>query len=195
LQTPLGLDELRYRDEREAAAQRMLDEGGVKITKIHEKHGEGVEIEGEAHDKRARRIYQASFTVDAEGRTINASCTSPEFRRSGLREGPTAPMIALRLLYGRQRSELELARRTLEGRRLIRAETRTFIRREAEGTMMFRVSLDGKLLTLRWGPVREPLRQQRRWFEAEAEAHESYFAKLDELSTKGFIDATAAELV
>jgi len=196
LASPPALDELRFRDGREAEAHRLLEtEGAVRLVRVHDLGSEGTKIEGEVDDPQAHRSYKTSFTLDREGRTVDASCTSPQFRRSGLREGPTVPMIALRLLYARQRAELERARNTEEGRRLIRAETRVFVRRDhgAGGSLTYRVSLDHRQVTVRWGSHPERMRMQRLLFPTPEEASTEYFGRLEKLSHKGFIDASAAE--
>jgi hypothetical protein len=198
LSVPLDPEVLRFRDAREAEAHRLLatrtDAGdAVRLTRVHDLGSEGTKIEGEVDDPQAHRSYKTSFTLDREGRTVDASCTSPQFRRSGLREGPTVPMMALRLLYARQRAELERARNTEEGRRLIRAETRTFVRRDRTGSLTFRVSLDHRQVTVRWGPHPERMRMQRLLFSTPEEASTEYFGRLEKLSHKGFIDASAAD--
>jgi hypothetical protein len=193
---PLDPAKLRYRDQREEAAHRLLAVAGqVRLTKVHDLGGEGVSIEGEVEDRAAHRIYKTSFTIDREGRTVDASCTSPQFRRSGLREGPTVPMIALRLLYAREQAELERARNTEEGRRLIRAETRTLIRRETDGTTMYRLSLSDRQVTIRWGAHPDAMRMSRLFFGTGDEARDEYFRRLGECSDRGFIDASAAEAI
>lgn len=194
LATPPDPEALRFRDAREGEAHRLLaTEGAVRLTRVHDLGSEGTKIEGEVDDPQAHRSYKTSFTLDREGRTVDASCTSPQFRRSGLREGPTVPMIALRLLYARQRAELERARSTEEGRRLIRAETRTFVRRDTTGSQTFRVSLDHRQVTVRWGPHPDRMRMQRLLFTTPEEASTEYFGRLEKLTARGFIDASAAE--
>lgn len=193
---PIDAERLKYRDAREEEAHRLLEgEGQVELTRVHDLGGEGVRIEGEVTDTKAHRTYKTSFTLDREGRTVDASCTSPQFRRSGLKEGPTVPMIALRLLYARRQAELERARGTAEGRALIRAETRVFIRRTDSGSTMYRVSLDDRQVIVRWGEHPDQLRMHRLVFTTGDEAREEYFGRLDRLAKKGFIDASAAEAV
>ncbi len=189
---PPAIDQLRYRDDREAAAHRLLEgDGQVRLTKVHDLGIDGVRIEGEAQDRAAHRTYRTSFTLDREGRTVDAECTSPQFRRAGLREGPTVPMIAIRLLYARQQAELDRARDSVEGRKLIRAETRTFVRRDRWGAQTYRVSLDERQVTVRWGPHPEAMRMQRTFFSTADEARTAYFGRLQELAQRGFIDASA----
>ncbi|MEM9454273.1 MAG: hypothetical protein AAGF11_08850 [Myxococcota bacterium] len=194
LASPPDPETLRFRDAREAEAHRLLDtEGAVTLTRVHDLGREGTKIEGTVEDPQAHRSYKTSFTLDREGRTVDASCTSPQFRRSGLREGPTVPMMALRLLYARQRAELERARNTEEGRQLIRAETRTFVRRHREGSLTYRVSLDHRQVTVRWGPHPDRMRMQRLLFSSSEEASVEYFGRLETLSSRGFVDASAAQ--
>lgn len=193
---PLDAEKLRYRDDREEEAHRLLAvKNQVRLVRIHDLGAEGVRIEGEVDDKQAHRSYKTSFTLDREGRTVDASCTSPQFRRSGLREGPTAPMIALRLLYARQQAELERARGTAKGRQLIRAETRTLIRRERAQATYYRISLDERQVVVRWGQRLDRLRAQRLFFGSAEDARTDYFGRLESLADKGFIDSSAGEQV
>jgi hypothetical protein len=196
--TPVDEAVIRFGSEREARAHRLLGDGGpgageVKVTKVHEVVGEGTRIHGEVVDREAVRSFFPAFTLDLEGRVKEASCGCPPFRRSGLREGPCEHMIALRLAYARQRAAEEALRQTPEGRKLIRAETRSYVRREASGQeQVYRVSLDGKLVSVEWGPRLGEPRRQKLWFDTDAEARAAYFARLEALASEGFIDAASA---
>ena len=105
------------------------------------------------------------------------------------------PMIALRLAYARAQAALEAARGTPEGRKLIRAETRTLVRRERGGATTYRISLDERQVTLRWGRRLDAMRMHRMFFGDADAARDEYFARLDRLAVKGFIDSSAAEAV
>ena len=196
--TPVDEAVIRFGSEREARAHRLLGDGGpgageVKVTKVHEMVGEGTRIHGEVVDREAVRSFFPAFTMDLEGRVKEASCGCPPFRRSGLREGPCEHMIALRLAYARQRAAEEALRQTPEGRKLIRAETRSYVRREASGQeQVYRVSLDGKVVAVEWGPRLGEPRRQKLWFDTDAEARAAYFARLETLASEGFIDAASA---
>ncbi len=191
LATPPPADDLRFRDAREAAAHRLLaDAAQVVLTKVHDLGADGQRIEGQVDDGRAHRRFHAAFTIDREGRTAGASCTCPAFRRAGIKEGPCEHMIALRVLHAREQARLEAARGTEEGKRLIRAETRTLFRRGARGSETFRLSLDDRAVIARWGQD-EPLRMSRQLHATADDARLAYFARLDELAEKGYIDATA----
>lgn len=196
LAEPIDADELRYRDDNEEAAHRLLEVAGqVRLTTVHDLGAEGVRIEGEVEDKQAHRTFVTSFTIDREGRTVDAACTSPQFRRAGLREGPTVPMIALRLFYSRQRADLERARDTEEGRRLIRAETRMLIRRGKQGATIMRISLSDRRVVVRWGPHPDDMRMTQQQFSSADDARGEYFRRLAGCAERGFIDASAAEAV
>jgi hypothetical protein len=196
LAQPLDSDALRYRDAREEHAHRLLAvPDQVRLTHVHDLGADGVRIEGEVEDRQAHRTYKTSFTIDREGRTVDAACTSPQFRRAGLREGPTVPMIALRLLYARQQAELERARETEEGRKQIRAETRTLLKRGEQGATLYRVSLRDRQVTVRWGDHPERLRMQRLLFPTIDDARDEYFRRLGVYASQGFIDASQAEAV
>ena len=96
------------------------------------------------------------------------------------------------LTYARQRAKEEALRLTPEGRKTIRAETRTYVRRDAEGKeTVFRVSLDDKLVFVRWGDRHAEPRQQRLWYDTDRDARSAYFARLDALSARPLLDITA----
>lgn len=194
---PIDLAAIRYGSEREAQAHRLLGderegEGAVALTKVHDIAGEGTELVGQVEDKVARRTYTPSFTLDVEGRVSGASCQCATFRRAGLREGPCEHMIALRLFHARRRAQEEALRRTPEGRKLIRSETRTLVRRDGLGPeTVYRVTLDARAVLLRWGPRSEEPRRQQLWFDTDEAAREAYFARLESLAAERFIDAEA----
>jgi hypothetical protein len=108
-------------------------------------------------------------------------------------------MIALRLLFARRQAELERARGTEEGRKLIRAETRVLVRRGGSrhepGSLTYRLSLDDREVVVRWGSHPERMRMHRLRFANPEDARDEYFGRLTSLGDKGFIDASAAEMV
>jgi hypothetical protein len=91
--------------------------------------------------------------------------------------------------YAREQARLEAARGTPEGRSLITAETRVLMRRTARGAELYRLSLDGRSVTARFGRG-EPLRMQRLRFDSPSDARTAYFARLEQLAQKGYLDAT-----
>ena len=190
LATPPPPNALRFRDAREAAAHRLLGEAAaVTLTKVHDQGNDGRTIEGQVVDAKAHRTFFPSFTIDREGRTSAASCTCSAFRRAGIKEGPCEHMIALRVSFAREQARLESARTTTEGRALIMAETRTLMRRTQRGAETYRLSLDGRHVVARFG-LGDALRMQRLRFDSADDARTAYFARLEELATKGYLDAT-----
>jgi hypothetical protein len=190
LSTPVSPAALRFRDAREAAAHRLLEQpGAVVLTKVHDRGAEGRGIEGQVVDAAAHRTYHPAFTIDREGRTAQATCTCPAFRRAGTKEGPCEHMIALRVQLAREQARLEAARQTEEGRALVTAETRVLTRRTARGAETFRLSLDGRQVTARYG-LTEPLRMLSLRFDTADEARAAYFTRLADLGAKGYLDAT-----
>ncbi|MDP3500290.1 MAG: SWIM zinc finger family protein [Myxococcales bacterium] len=190
LDAPIDVSLIRFGGEREKLAHRLLDgAGAVKLTKVHDLGSEGTELTGEVEDLEARRTFTPGFTLDPEGRVRGASCTCLHFKRSGTREGPCEHLLALRLFHQRRQLHDEAARLTPEGRALIRAETRTYVRREGTQEIVYRVSLDSKLVRVLWGPRNQEARQQRTWFDSDSQARDAYFARLDGLTADGFIDA------
>jgi hypothetical protein len=202
LPAPVDPGRIRYGSPREAAAHRLLGDGAaptadVAVTKLHTIAGEGQEISGEVKDRQARRGFLPRFTVDLEGQVRDAWCNCPTYQRSGVREGPCEHMIALYVFYKREAEKAERLRTTADGRKLVRAETRTLVRRDAVGAQQrIRLSLDARSVRVerRQAAAGQPLgeeRIQRTWFDTDAEAREAYFARLDDLTEKGFIDTDA----
>lgn len=188
--TPVAPAALRFRDAREAAAHRLLGEAAaVTLTKVADQGIEGRAIEGQVVDHKAHRTFHAGFTIDREGRTTAASCTCSAFRRAGIKEGPCEHLIAVRVAYARSLAALEAARQTPEGRAAITAETRVLLRRTDAGAESYRLSLDGRDVTARFGGGGTP-RMQRLRFGSADEARAAYFARLEKLATKGYLDAT-----
>jgi len=187
---PIAPAALAFRDAREAAAHRLLAEpGAVTLTKVADEGSEGRAIEGQVVDAKAHRTFYPSFTIDAESRTSAATCTCSAFRRAGVKEGPCEHMIALRVQYAREQARLEAERATPEGRARITAETRVLMRRTPAGAELYRLSLDGRSVTARFGRG-DPLRMQRIRFDSPSDARTAYFERLEQLAQKGYLDAT-----
>jgi predicted nucleic acid-binding Zn finger protein len=190
LAEPVDESAIRFGSAREAQAHRLL-EGKVSVEKVHHMAGEGVEISGEIDDKAMHRSFSPRFFLDVEGQVTDAWCNCPTYMRSALREGPCEHMIALRVKYQRDQVEAEHLRTTPEGRKLVRAETRTLLRRDASGAQTsYRVSLDDRVVRIA-RVVGSDARHQRLWFDTDAQARTAYFERLDALGEEGFIDTDA----
>ncbi|HTL37488.1 MAG TPA: SWIM zinc finger family protein, partial [Kofleriaceae bacterium] len=149
-------------------------------------------IEGQVTDAKAHRTFYPQFTIDREGRTTGAQCTCSAFRRAGIKEGPCEHMVALRVQLAREQARLEADRMTAEGRARITAETRTLLRRTDRGAETYRISLDGRLVVSRFGGAVTGAseRMQKLRFDSIDDARAAYFARLADLSAKGYLDAT-----
>lgn len=206
LAEPVDEASIRYGSEREARAHRLLGDGAkaeasIQIVKLHVIAGEGIEIWGELADAASKRTFTPRFLVDGEDQVQSAWCNCPTYQRSQLREGPCEHMLALRVFQRRRAEELERQRNTPEGRKLIVAETRTLLRRDARGReVSYRVSLDGRVVHLHWtdpdrsgNKVPSEPRFQRTWFDSGDDARRAYFKRLESLESEGFVDASTAD--
>lgn len=195
--TPLPTERLKHRNEREERANHLLalseesEEPIVKITKFNNVLGQGVEIHGEVEDKEAFRTYQCSFFVDVDGRMSRTKCTSPWFQRTSGKEGPSEYILALYLLHAKQRAEEARKRESGEDRQVIVAETRTLARRVGDVETLYQLTLDHKQVRVQWGPRGQELREQKLNFNQPSDARDEYFARIDKLTAKGYIEAQA----
>jgi hypothetical protein len=191
--TGVPLDPLRlaYRSDREKQAHDLLaTKDAVKITREAHHPGEGVEITGQVTVAADGRSYRVSFLVDDEGRVRKADDTSPFFRKHKLSKGPSAPLIALRMAHAQFEAKRAANRGKARGR--VQVETRTYSQRHPKGEMVYQVALDRTRIKVRWGERSEARpRVQQQFFDSVADARAAYFARVDDLETRGFLDASA----
>jgi predicted DNA-binding WGR domain protein len=98
-------------------------------------------------------------------------------------------LVALRMLQARE----EIKRRQGAGppRSTIQVETRTYTKRHEKHEEVHQLSLDRRRLKMRWGRRDAPLRVQSLTFNTVEAAREAYFSRVDELESRGYLDATA----
>jgi hypothetical protein len=98
--------------------------------------------------------------------------------------------VALRLAAARE----EAARRAQRGgaRGTVVIETRTYAKRRAAGEDVYQIALDRRRVKVRWGLRGQPPRVQSLVFGSVEEAQAAYFARVDDLERRGFLDATAS---
>jgi hypothetical protein len=188
-EAPLDLARLEYRNQRERIAHDLLTRrGAVRITSENRIPGTGLELTGRVVVSEDKREYRPQLLLAGEGQVNRAECTCPTFRKQGLKAGPCVHLIALRLAHAEQE-----VRRGQEGdpRQTVTVETRTFSKRDPEGEDVFQVSLERQRLKVRWGRAGQALRLQTLRFNTLDEARAAYFARIDGLSARGFLDATA----
>jgi predicted DNA-binding WGR domain protein len=186
---PLNLERLEYRNQRERKAHDLIArKGAVKIVSENRIYNAGLELTGKAAVAEDKREYRPQMLIAEEGHVSRAECTCAFFRKQGLKAGPCEHLIALRLAYSlEQRKQAESGK----ARQTITAETRAFSRRDAEGEQVFQVTLDQNRLKIRWGRSGEKMRLQNLHFNSVDEARAAYFARVDELGARGYLDATA----
>jgi len=95
------------------------------------------------------------------------------------------------LLYNRQTSAQEALRKSGEDRQIIVAETRALTKRTGSVEQLVQLTLDHKKLHVQWGQRGTELRTQKLHFNSPEEARQEYFARIDGLHNKGYIDTEA----
>ena len=178
---------LAYRNDRERVAHDLADGGAVRIESEERQAGLGVGLVGEVEVKADERTYRPSFFIDDDGRVQKPSCTCHHFRSHGLKEGPCAHMLALRLAYAQVLAERDAGRGSLP-----MVETRTYSRRDAGGEAITQVSLQERRVRVRWGQrADEDFRVQNLVFDTPGEARVAFDGRVGALEAAGWLDATA----
>lgn len=190
LATPPDPDRLRYRTPEERAAHDLLAiRDAVNVVKENRILGEGLELVGKVVVAAEKREYRPQMMLTEDDRVKKAECTCAFYRQHKMKEGPCAHLVALRLLQAQQEAE-RIANRGKQ-RSSITVETRTYVRRHDRGEDIYRVSLDQKGLQTQWGQRGAGLRSQKLVFNSVPEARDAYFARVEALEAKGFLDASA----
>jgi hypothetical protein len=188
-EAPLDLGRLEYRNQRERSAHDLLARrGAVQIVSENRIAGTGLELTGKVAVSEDRREYRPVMLLNEEGQVSKAECTCTFFRKQGLKAGPCAHLVALRLAYAEQEAQRAKAAGPQKG---ITVETRTYSRRDADGEDVVQVTLDRTRVKVRWGRGGQPMRLQVLRFNSADAARAAYFAKVEECESQGFLDATA----
>jgi hypothetical protein len=188
-ETPLDLPRLEYRNQRERTAHDLVARReAVKIVAENRIAGTGLELTGQVTVSEDRRDYRPLLLLTDEGMVSKAECTCTFFRQQGLKAGPCSHLVALRLAYAEQQARLA---REAGPRQGITVETRTLTRRDDTGADVMQVTLDRNRLKVRWGRAGGAMRLQILRFNTTDAARTAYFAHLDALGARGYLDATA----
>ncbi len=91
---PLPMDQLRFANEREQHATRLLAERAVSVRASAGPAGATV-LAGQVQD--GSRSYAPQLTLDADGRLVQATCSCNFFQQNKLFKGPCEHMLATRL--------------------------------------------------------------------------------------------------
>jgi hypothetical protein len=188
---PLDPARFEFRNDRERRAHDLCAEkGAVKIVTENRIHGEGVELTGKVAVFADKREYRPALLIDDEGRVRKAECTCAFFRKHQLKEGPCEHLAALRLAEAREEQRKKAQRGA--SRTTVVHETRTYALRHEKGEDVYQVALDRQRLKVRWGLRGAPQRVQSLVFNSVEEAQAAYFARVDDLEKRGFLDATVS---
>ena len=186
---PLDLERLEYRNQRERVAHDLLvRRGAVRIVTENHIPGTGLELTGKVVVEEDRREYRPVLLMAEEGQVTKAECTCTFFRKQGLKAGPCAHLIALRLAYAEQEAK---RKKSGDPRQTVTVETRTFSKRDPEGEEVIQLSLERQKLKIRWGRAGKPMRLQTLRFNTVEETRAAYFARIDKAEAGGYLDATA----
>jgi predicted DNA-binding WGR domain protein len=188
---PLDPSRFEFRNVRERRAHDLCAQKGVvRVATENRIHGVGLELTGKITVAAEKREYRPELLLDDEGRVKKAECTCAFFRKHQLKEGPCEHLIALRLFEARE----EVKRRESRGkdRDRVTIETRTYARRHVKGEDVYQLALDQKRLKVRWGLRGQDARVQSLFFNSIDDARAAYFARVDDLEKRGFLDASAS---
>lgn len=188
---PLDLAKLEFRNLREKQAYDLIARrGAVELVSENRIPGSGLELVGKVTVQEDGRDYRPQLLLGDEGNVLKAECTCALFRKQGLKAGPCAHLIALRLAYAKREADRA---RGVDPRQVITVETKSFSRRDAKGEEVFQVSLDRSRLRTKWGRAGQPMRQQTFRFNSLDAARAAYFARVSEMDEKGYLSVLGSE--
>ncbi|QDV34781.1 SWIM zinc finger family protein [Tautonia plasticadhaerens] len=187
---PLDLSKLEYRNKRERIAHDLVERrGAVAIVSEVRIAAAGLELTGRVEVAEDRREYRPVLLLTDEGQVSKAECTCPLYRRQGLKDGPCAHLVALRLSHAGREALRRRGQTPLEA---LTAETRSFSRRDDRGEDVYQLALERRRLTIHWGRAGLPMRRQRLTFDSVDDARDAYLSRIAELSGRGFLDASSS---
>jgi hypothetical protein len=97
---PLPLEQLKFNNEREAAAMRLLVDDATKIAGTSQGDRQVLTLQGSVRDK--NHTLQPMLRLDADQRLVEAHCTCNWHQQNQLRQGPCEHILALRLAHARR---------------------------------------------------------------------------------------------
>ena len=98
---PLPMNKLRFSNEREEAANRLVSDKTVQ-PRPAEETGAGLRLRGKVKD--AGRNYEPELVIDRDQRLASATCTCNFFTQNKLYKGPCEHILALRIQHRRTQS-------------------------------------------------------------------------------------------
>lgn len=95
---PLAMDKLRFSNEREASAARLVNENKVRQLSAREVEGGATRLSAQVHDGRR---HQPTMLIDADERIVEAECGCHFHRSNKLTKGPCEHLLAMRIAHRR----------------------------------------------------------------------------------------------
>lgn len=94
---PLPMAKLRFANEREEAAQQLVNKNEVTLRQTNASEGGGVTLRGRVRDN--GRNYDPELTIDRDERLASATCTCNFYQQNKLYKGPCEHILALRIYH------------------------------------------------------------------------------------------------
>lgn len=98
---PLPMSALRFANEREEAASRYIEQGGVKLTEKRIDSEQNLHLSGEVSCNR-HRLITPSIVIDRDERLIKGECSCNWYYQNKLYKGPCEHMLAIRKFFSSQ---------------------------------------------------------------------------------------------
>ncbi len=179
----INMQRLEFRNQNERKAHDLLHRmEAVVITSENRIHGTGVEVVGCVTVEEDRREYRPLILINDDGQVARAECTCPLYRKQGLKQGPCAHLIALRLTY----ADAAVKRRKAG----VSMETRTYSRRNGNGEELYRLTLNKERLKIKWGDNGDGMRISNLHFNTLEEARSAFAEQVARLESNGYLDTT-----
>ena len=172
-----------------AVAQRIANDllaaGAVQIETENKIFDVGLELVSQITVASEKRTYRTLLTLSEEGRLRKAECTCSKIRKHGLKQGPCAHLVALRLYH-----QLEEDKRA-RGETRVLIETRVYSKRRGADEVLYQLSLDRRKLRTRWGPRGGDFRLQHLSFDSPDAARMAFLESANRLESKGFLNLSS----
>ena len=100
---PLPMAKLRFANEREEAAQQLVNKNEVALRQTNASGDGGVTLRGRVRDD--GRNYDPELTIDRDERLASATCTCNFYQQNKLYKGPCEHILALRIYHRKTKPE------------------------------------------------------------------------------------------
>lgn len=100
---PLPMSKLRFANEREEAAQTLIQQNAVTVRSVQQAGPGGVQLRGRVKD--GARTYDPELVIDRDERLASATCNCNFYQQNKLYKGPCEHILALRIQHRRSRPD------------------------------------------------------------------------------------------